>query len=488
MRPITRRHALQLTAVGLLTTATGGVGLWRAAGGTRAAVGAALVEPPVLASEGGGLDVTLRAARGTVDVAGQRAQTLSYNGGLPGPTVRVAAGDRLRVRLVNDLDEPTNLHVHGLHVSPRGHSDNVFVAVRPGETFDYRYDLPGDHPPGVYWYHPHHHGAVADQVFGGLYGAIVVEDRAAEIPADRERVLVVSDISLVGGAVASPSRIERMAGREGDLVLVNGQRRPVLTTREGARERWRVVNACSSRYLRLRLPGHEMRLLGIDSGRFADPELVSTVTLAPGNRADLLVDPGADATELVTDAVDRGGPGGMMGAGARSVGNGNGSTVLADVEVSGSAAGPPPPLPSLAPVRDLRGATVSRHRRLSLGMGMGAGMGRGPGGGMDFTFDGRTFDPDRVDQATAIGDVEEWTLVNTTPMDHPVHLHVWPMQVLDRDGGTAGPPRWQDVVNVPAGGEVAVRVAFDDYPGRSVYHCHILDHEDLGMMGTVEAR
>ena len=94
----------------------------------------------------------------------------------PGPTLRLRAGDVLRIRLLNRLAEPTNLHMHGLHVSPQGAGDNVFVTVDPGGSFDYEYRLPADHPPGVYWYHPHLHGLVAGQVFGGLFGAIVVED------------------------------------------------------------------------------------------------------------------------------------------------------------------------------------------------------------------------------------------------------------------------------------------------------------------------
>ena len=104
-----------------------------------------------------------------------------------------------------------------------------------------------------------------------------------------------------------------------------------------------------------------------------------------------------------------------------------------------------------------------------------------------FTIDGREFAHDRVDQEVRAGTVEEWTIRNDSPMDHPFHLHVWPMQVLEENGTAHEAPVWQDVVNVPARGSVRVRVAFDDFDGRTVYHCHILDHEDRGMMGVVEA-
>jgi len=107
---------------------------------------------------------------------------------------------------------------------------------------------------------------------------------------------------------------------------------------------------------------------------------------------------------------------------------------------------------------------------------------------MRFTINGREFDPGRTDTTAAAGTVEEWTLINTSPMDHPFHLHVWPMQVLGDNAQAGSSPDWRDVVNVPANGQVKVRIAFADFRGRSAYHCHILDHEDLGMMGAIEVR
>ena len=104
---------------------------------------------------------------------------------------------------------------------------------------------------------------------------------------------------------------------------------------------------------------------------------------------------------------------------------------------------------------------------------------------MAFTIDGREFDPDRVDQPVALGAVEEWTITNSSAMNHPMHLHVWPMQVVAEGGRPVDDVRWRDVVDVPARGTVTVRIAFDDFDGRAVYHCHILDHEDNGMMGVV---
>ncbi|MGB5951161.1 MAG: multicopper oxidase domain-containing protein, partial [Ornithinimicrobium sp.] len=137
-------------------------------------------------------------------------------------------------------------------------------------------------------------------------------------------------------------------------------------------------------------------------------------------------------------------------------------------------------------LRDLRQADVVGLRSLTFQESMGGMMG-GDDGGMRFTFDGREFDADRIDQSVSVGSVEEWVIGNDSEMDHPFHLHVWPMQVLEADGRALPEPLWLDVVNVPPRSQVTVRIAFDDFGGRTVYHCHILDHEDRGMMGTVLA-
>jgi FtsP/CotA-like multicopper oxidase with cupredoxin domain len=482
MEPISRRSALILGGVGVAAVITGGTGLvWSLASDGSAVAGPAMKEPEILRSTNGRLDVRLTTAAATVEIAGTQVAALTYNGGLPGPTLHVRPGDRIRVSLRNNLAAPTNLHTHGLHVSPRGNSDNVFVMIQPGESFDYEYQLPDTHPPGVYWYHPHHHGLVADQVFGGLYGAIIVDD-PTPLPVSRERVLIVSDMTFdSSGQIAPASPMDRMAGREGSTVMVNGQVNPRLTAKPGERERWRVINACASRYVRLRLDGQRMELLGMDSGRFAAPRGTDEVVLAPGNRADLLVTASSGTSIFRALPYDRGSAGGMMG----SISGASNGADLATLVVSGAQTAPAQSVPDQPTPRDLRNAAVTGHRTLTLAMG-GAGMGMGSSM-MGFTIDGKSFDPTRVDTTVAAGAIEEWTLRNTSPMDHPFHLHVWPMQIVTHGGQPAATPLWQDVVNIPAGSETRVRIAFEDFTGATVYHCHILDHEDQGMMGVINA-
>lgn len=486
---VSRRRALQLGAAGVAGVAGAAVGGWwlaRELAGVdpqaAAGVGPAVTSPPELRSADGVLRLDLAAAPCPVVVAGRPVEMLGYNGTVPGPTLRLLPGDRLQIRFHNGLDAPTNLHVHGLHVSPSANGDNPFVTVNPGETFDYDYQLPIDHPTGTFWYHPHLHGSVADQLAAGLYGAIVVADEPAA-PAARERLLIVSDVSFTAnGSVRPASMQEQMMGREGELLLVNGQSAPTLEGRPGERERWRVVNACPARFLRLAVAGHALEVLALDQGPTRRPERMDEILLAPGNRADLAVTLSAGTHEIRTLGHDRGSPmAGMMRSSDAS-----GPAVLAHLAVRGGEVAAAPPLTGRSTPRDLRGVTVARRRELTMGMGAGMGRGMGMGGGMmSFTFDGREFDHHRTDQGVRAGDVEEWTIRNTSGMDHPFHLHVWPMQVVDA-GDAGGGPVWRDVVNVPANGSVVVRIAFDAFTGRTVYHCHILDHEDLGMMGVVK--
>jgi len=479
--PMSRRQALGLLGLGTAGVAAGAIG-WAASVGTPtggampAVSGERLRQPTVLDSRAGVLGATLTAAPG-VQLAGRQTSAWGYNGSCPGPTLRIRPGDLLRLRLVNRIDQPTNLHTHGLHVPPRANGDNPFVTVAPGESFDYEIAVPDDHPTGTFWYHPHHHGTVADQIFAGLAGALLVTGEP-DLPVTDDLVLLVTDTTLdSAGRVASPGPMARMLGREGNLVLVNGQHQPVIRSAVGAVQRWRIINGCVSRVLALRLEGHTLTQVALDGAFLPAPAERDRVVLAPGNRADLLAHPTRNGRyALIGDPYDRGRLG-MMGS-DRSA---SGPVTLAWLDVSGPAAASPV-LPTTLPAPRVPADAVARRRQVTFAMGMGR-----MGMGMAFTIDGRTFDPGRDDQTIEFGTTEEWTVVNTSLMDHPFHLHAWPFHVLDAPGGAAAAAR-QDVVLVPAGDAIRLRIPFVDFGGRSVYHCHVLDHEDLGMMATVNVQ
>lgn len=486
VRPISRRRALGLAGLGAASLVAGVSG-WSTDAGRQPAggrlapadTGGPLRQPEVLVSRDGILDVRLTAAAGA-RLAGLDTWAWGYNGTSPGPTLRVRPGDLLRVQLANRLGQPTNLHTHGLEVSPQANGDNPFVSIDPGSVFDYEFRIPSDHPAGTFWYHPHHHGTVADQIFAGLAGALLVEG-GPDLPVSADRVLMVTDITLDGDNHVVPAdAMARMQGREGDLVLVNGQHEPVLNVSAGGMERWRVINGCVSRVLAVRLDRHRITQIALDGRFLAVPVDRDQVVLAPGNRTDVIVRPVAAGRFLLLAAPYDRGSAAMMG-GMGTTGGAHGPVTLATMAVAG-AVGTPPPLPVALPAPAAPQEPVTGRRRLTLAMGMGPGM------GMGFTIDGRTFDPGRDDQTVALGATEDWTVVNTSPMDHPFHLHAWPFQVIDAGIGTPATGILQDVAIVPPHGQIRLRIPFTGYAGRSVYHCHILDHEDLGMMGTINVR
>lgn len=450
-------------------------------------------------SEAGLLDVALNAQTGPVNLAGRRAYLFSYNGKIPGPRLEARAGDTVRIRFTNNLSDPTNLHYHGLHVTPEGSGDNVFLDIPPGETFTYEFTIPADHPAGTFWYHPHRHGLVAEQVFGGLAGLLIVRgelDQIPEIQAAQEAFLVLKDFALQDNdGIRPPTRMEQMMqGREGELITVNGQVNPNFSIAEGGLLRLRLLNASTSRFYGLALEDHPLYLIATDGGAVGEPVELRELLLSPGERAEVLVrgkrPPGQ--YRLLNLPYNRGGMG-MMGG----MMNGNGmgrmrggmrgqqrrssaSQLLATLSYRGQVESLPLPR-QLIPVATLPEPQTTRRFTLSHGMA--------PGRGMAFTINGKTFNHERTDTQVRLNTVEDWEIANTGRMmafDHPFHLHVNPFQVISRNGRPEPYRAWKDTILIPKGETVRIRIPFKDFSGKTVYHCHILDHEDLGMMGVVE--
>lgn len=410
--------------------------------------------------------------------AGNRGGLLfGYNGQVPGPILETRAGDTVRIRFRNSLPEDTNLHFHGLHVPPTGNADNALLMVPAGESFDYEWTLPADHPAGLNWIHPHMHGTTARQVARGLAMPLIVRGPLDEEPAIQsatEHMLVLQDFDLnAAGLPLEPGMMERNLGREGPLVTVNGRLRPALSIRPGGWARLRLINASPSRFYRLSVEEHTLLQVATDGGSLAAPREVDELLLLPGERADLMVRgsrPGGSYA-LRNLPYDRGGGMGMFPSAGLPF-------TLATLDYEGDAVEAPALSERLASIDPL--PEPARSRTFVLGGGMGGMM----GGGMAFTINGRTFNPNRVDTRVRLGDVEEWTFINAMAMDHPMHIHTNPFQVIGRGGEPEA--AWRDIVLVPRNGSARIRTQFRDYAGKLVYHCHILDHEDLGMMGILE--
>jgi len=434
--------------------------------------------PQVYSSADGLLAVDLSASYDRVNLAGKPAYLLNYNGRVPGPRLEVKAGDTVRLDFTNNLSEPTNLHYHGLHVSPTGNADNVFLEIPSQETFTYEFTIPKNHPAGMFWYHPHRHGLVAEQVFGGLVGLLIVRGELDEIPeirAAQEEFLVLKDFDLDRkGRIVPPTPMAQMRGREGQLLTVNGQVNPILSLPAGGLLRLRILNASASRFYRLALADHPLYLIATDGGSLSAPVEVRELLLSPGERAEVLVrgerEPGEYS--LLNLPYNRGGRGMMGGSSAQGK-----AETLATVVYNGSISSMALPEQLMA-VEALPEPQTVRRFQLNHGMARGRGM--------VFLIDRQMFNPNRIDTQVQLDTVEDWELANTGVMDHPFHVHVNPFQVISRNGKPVPDRAWKDTVNVAPGEIIRCRLRFDDFAGKTVYHCHILDHEDLGMMGILE--
>jgi FtsP/CotA-like multicopper oxidase with cupredoxin domain len=438
-----------------------------------------------------------------------------------------------------------NLHTHGLHVSPGMVGADLYgdyvidsseSAVQPGQSRQHEYKIPSDHPIGTSWYHPHLHGSTAIQVGSGMAGAILITgdlDEVPEIAAARDRVMVFQAPILDDqGRLESFTQVTEPDSEP--PFLINGVRRPRLVLRPGQVERWRFVNAAIANYLNLALEGHDLHLISLDSCPRAHPQVFSPDTanglvLAPGNRADVLIKATTPGRYLLrTQSYDMGFPHILA------------EDILAEIVVEGAPLNMALPIAALPVSRHLAtisDAELAAHGGLRrsvvlrsvfnengdpLSAAPAADALDAPGDELpqwqyqtDSTFfadtaftvgtgDGKSstlpampqrFAPFQSHRATrqtvSLDSVEEWTVYNMNAVQHPFHIHINPFQVVKINGKPIE-PYWADTVGLPKGGtpeaptSVTFRTRFTDFTGVFVMHCHILAHEDMGMMQLVE--
>ena len=411
-------------------------------------------------------------------VPGQATAMWLYNGIAPGPLLELREGQHVRIRLDNRLPQDTTVHWHGLPVPPE-QDGNPMDPVRPGASRTYEFDVPTG-TAGTYWYHPHAHQTTAEQVARGLAGAVIV--RAADDPLARlpEVTMLVSGVRLDRDAqISANNPMDWTLGRQNDVLLVNGGRLPVLTVRPGTTQRWRILNATNARFLRLALDGHALTLVGTDGGLLAAPIAgLSEILIAPAQRVEVLVTVNATPNTQYRLRALR--------YASESMGMG---TYRDDELLTLATSGESPTVPAVVPsalraIATLGTPTIRQRIELSESMGMGM-----MGGGMfGFLINGRSFDMNRVDLTTVPGRVEFWDIVNFTSMDHPIHIHGTQFQLVSRQvAGVVTPAphlAWLDTVNVPARQSATIMVR-QTMPGKRMFHCHILEHEDAGMMGVL---
>ncbi len=423
------------------------------------------------------VEVTLTAAPTRITMLpGVATDVLAYNGRVPGPVLEVREGDRLIVHFRNELSEPTTVHWHGLHI-PFLQDGSPFHPVAPGQTHDYDFTVKVG-SAGTYWYHPHPDHRTGYQVAKGLYGAIIVRAVDDPLPASMpEKLLILSDNRFrPDGSIDLPDphgaqgHTDRENGREGNVFFVNGQVMPTLTIRSGEVQRWRIVNASAARVYRLAIPGHAFLHVGNDGGLFERPVEVKEILVANGERVELLVRGTGAAGErsvLQTLPYDRYIP-------QTKPTDWNVPRDLLTLQYTQEPPVAPVVLPAiLRPIPALDTADATARRLMVLTQGL---------------INGRAMDMRRVDVSSSLGATEIWEIENLVGMDHPFHLHGFQFQVLDRNGVPEPYRSWKDMVNVPKHESARFIVRYDDYAGKWMFHCHILDHEDHGMMGVLEVK
>jgi FtsP/CotA-like multicopper oxidase with cupredoxin domain len=503
-------------------------------------------EPPVLSSdEKGELHATLdiRYAENMLQIGNTRqpVRLRSYNNMLTGPTFRVKAGDKLFIHVSNNLPvEPkmemkdgdcmipmhgfnvTNLHTHGLHISPSGNSDNVLITIPPSagkdSQRDYEFDIlapkhgdKGRQYPGTFWYHAHNHGSTSMQLASGMAGALIVEDGPAdevpEVKAAQERLFLLQQFAYKNNAQGiGESEVFKELSRNwrnnGMRTAVNGRIKPLIRMRPGQVERWRMIDSGlftdMPLVIRPAQQGANFKLyrIAIDGITRPAPEEVSNVELAPGYRVDLLA---AAPTQRGTYYLYKQESTlfAIPGSDNLEANGSNGSDVaeaqiVAQIEVAGEPCSPRNPCANRIPralkppvdmLPDIKKSEINKPPvkvKFSL-----------TEDGSFFTVNDSCYsDTVRPEFDKTVGDIEEWTVTNETAFPHPFHIHVNAFQLID-ESGNPGP--WHDTILVPAGteenpGKITFRTRFERFDGEFVLHCHILLHEDEGMMQKVRVK
>jgi len=431
--------------------------------------------PPALTSSGGTLTTTFRAAVSEVDIAGQKVQSILYNGLFVPPTLRIQPGDTTNITIINAFDNPTNLHHHGANVSPQNNSDNVFVSIEPGDPpYLQQVFYPPDHQPGMLWYHPHVDGYVESQTYAGMSGAIIVGDILAPFPqlqGIKERIMLLKDFQNIDGQIPGGGGLVGIIDSDaGTTRTINGQVNPTIKIRPGETQFWRIGNVSADIYYRLKLDGHILYELGHDGNRNNQLVPLEEIVMPPGSRTEVLVRGGASGMyQFRTLYYNQGADGDQY------------PEVPLATLISEGPAETPVPLPTkeqFPPVEDLRTQPIAQQRTMVFSENPDTGQ---------FFINGLQYDVNRIDVQSTIGTVEEWTIQNVAQEEHVFHIHQLDFQVIEMNGKAVPFVGHQDVVNLPVGSTVKVLIPFTKpvIAGEFVFHCHILAHEDLGMMQNI---
>jgi FtsP/CotA-like multicopper oxidase with cupredoxin domain len=447
--------------------------------------------------------------------------TLEYQGALGVmPTIRVHPGDTIALDLRNDMPpernapNAINIHFHGLQVAPTAGQDDVIAQLaRRGDVLHYRVRIPRDHEPGLYWYHPHSHGESFREVSAGISGAIVVEGIQDHLPAlatMRERILVLRDVPIGREIVDDDMSLAGMAGQNAHATARSAtnasnpcrsergmwttmNRQPLGAIGIGARERqfFRVVNASAGRYYDLSVDGSPLQVVAYDGVPLdawpGNPtsRTVSHLVIPPAGRAEFVVTGSGKPSVLRSACFDSGATGdpdppaiiaNLVPTSQGSVPFAPGAADAATLSDASDRLAIGKPLPRNFFSKPLPAPATHRTIRFTEDSN-------------GFFFDNKPYDmlggPSIVARS---GTVERWTLVNTTDEVHDFHIHQVHFVVDSVQGRVPREREWLDTVNLAPHTSTDVTIDFRDpiVRGTFLYHCHILDHEDQGMMAKIQ--
>ena len=393
----------------------------------------------------------------------EMTDTYSYNG-LPvlGPTLRLKTGASVAISVTNELHEITTTHWHGGDV-PAEDDGGPHSPIHPGATWIADFEV--IQPAATLWYHPHSHGTTAEHVYLGAAGLIIIDDdnpTGAALPSSYgvdDIPVIIQDRAFTADGQLDFAINDGDDGKLDDTLTVNGTLDPYVETPTGL-VRLRLLNGSQARIYQLSVDGADMIKIASDGGYLSNPVTIDELALAPGDRAEIIVNVGADSVALVDSTLGR-----VL-------------ELRPDASLSGTGALPD----TLATIDRISESEIAVDRVFHM---------EDARNWWDFSpkwaFNGVQFDINRIDETVQFGDTERWTLT-VGDGQHVFHVHQTMFQILAINGEPPPPEEagWEDSVWVNADREVVIAARFDTYPAEDIpylFHCHILDHEDLDMMG-----
>ena len=425
--------------------------------------------PPAL-RPGEDITYTLKAQKGKTEIFdGYQTNTYGYNGSFLGPMLQVEKGQSVKIKTVNEMDEPTTFHWHGLEIPGEGDGGPHSV-LEPGEEKTIQFNVTQE--AATLWFHPHPEGKTSEQVYNGLAGLLYINDEQSDrlsIPKDygvNDFPLIIQDRTFDENKQLNYSEVMKTDGTIGNTLLINGTVNPKLTVAD-EKVRLRLLNGSNARNYTFKLnTGAEFEQIATDGGLLNKPLTMKEITLTPSERAEIVIDFSKMDSSKELALVD------------------NQGSILLPFSIKSqkskqeSGTELPGTLNDFVVTEEEMNKSVSKKLELF-------GMGR------SVTINGKKFDMNRIDFTQKAGETEVWELYNKPDMMggmiHPFHIHGTQFKIISINGEL--PPEnergWKDTIALAPDERVKIAVSFKN-KGTYMFHCHILEHEDNGMMGQIE--